>query len=82
MIEQQLSHGMVVQLSPDARNPMFAYCMMTITEPKSWGAQGYVQALGENGKPGGQAYYRAKWEEMELVGQAVWVVGGDSADEH
>lgn len=65
--------GVVVQLSPDASNPMFAYCMMTVTEPKVWGAQGYVQALGSDGKPGGQAYYRAKWEEMELVGMAVWV---------
>lgn len=65
--------GDVVQLSPTVGNPMFACCMMTVTEPKEWGAQGYVQALGEKGGPGGQAYYRAKWEEMELVGKAVWV---------
>jgi hypothetical protein len=68
-----LARGDVVQLSPDARNPMFAACMMTVTEPRSWGAQGYVQALGENGKGGRQAYYRATWDEMELVGKAVWV---------
>jgi len=64
---------MVVQLAPTVKNPMFAFCMMTVTEPKPWGAQGYVQALGEDGKPGGQAYYRANWEEMELVGFAEWV---------
>jgi len=45
---------------------------MTVTEPKSWGAQGFVQALGENGEIGGKAYYRAKFEDMELVGKAVW----------
>jgi hypothetical protein len=32
-----------------------------------------VQGLGENCEPGGQAYYRATWEEMEDVGMAEWV---------
>lgn len=73
MTANELKTGTVVQLSPKVGNPMFACCMMTVTESKSWGAQGYVQSLGENGEPGGQAYYRAKWEEMELVGEAVWV---------
>jgi hypothetical protein len=72
--DQPLAAGMVVQLDPEkTKNPMFGGCMMVITEPKSFGAQGYVQALGENGGPGGQAYYRASWDEMELVGAAVWV---------
>ena len=53
---------------------MFAACLMVVTEPKSWGAQGYVQGLGENGKQVGQAYYRATWEEMEATGgKAPWV---------
>ena len=53
---------------------MFAGCIMVITELKAWGVQGYVQALGENGKPGGQAYYRAKWDEIELVGNVEWMI--------
>jgi len=70
-----LKEGDVVQLDPDkCGNPMFGGCMMVVTEPKPWGAQGYVQSLGEDGKRGGQAYYRAKWEEMELVGRAIWDV--------
>lgn len=52
---------------------MFAACMMTVSEVGPWGAQGYVQALGQNGKPGGQAYYRARFDEMELVGIAPWI---------
>lgn len=68
-----LKEGDVVQLAPTVSNPRFAGCMMVITEPKSWGAQGYVQALGALGQHGGQAYFRAKWEEMEYVGSAVWV---------
>lgn len=65
----------IVQLNPETtRNKMFRGCFMTVTEPKEWGAQGYVQGLGDNGEMGGQAYYRAKWEEMELVGRALWVI--------
>lgn len=64
----------VVQLSPEAGNPMFAGCFMVVTEPKPWGAQGFVQALGENGQPGGQAYYRATWDEMEPIGRAEWIL--------
>ena len=74
MKQQNLVPGQLVQLNPETvRNKMFSACIMVVTEPKSFGAQGYVQALGENGEPGGQAYYRAKWEEMEIVGNAEWV---------
>lgn len=71
-----LSKGDVVQLHPETtKNRMFAGCFMVITERKSFGAVGYVQALGENGQPGGQAYYRASWEEMEWTGAiAPWIV--------
>lgn len=75
MKQQELREGQLVQLNPETcRNPMFAACIMTVTEPKPWGAQGYVQALGQDGGPGGRAYYRALWDEMEPVGQAEWVV--------
>jgi hypothetical protein len=75
MNKSELRIGQIVQLNPETvRNPMFAACLMVITEPKSWGAQGYVQALGENEQGGGQAYYRATWEEMEPTGgNAKWV---------
>lgn len=66
---ENLNASDLVQLDPGkVGNPLFAGCVMVVTEPKPWGAQGYVQAPG-----GGQAYYRAKHEEMELVGRAVWV---------
>ena len=61
---------------------MFAGCLMTITEPKEWGAQGYVQALGQNGEQGGQAYYRAKHEEMDATsGMNPWKVGSQVTSE-
>lgn len=69
MNEGVLAAGELVQLNPETcRNRMFAGCLMTITEPKSWGAQGYVQVTGQDEQPGGQAYYRANWEEMERTG--------------
>ena len=74
MKQQGLTKGQLVQLNPETvKNKMFSACIMVVTEPKSFGAQGYVQGLGENGDPGGQAYYRATWEEMEIVGVAEWV---------
>lgn len=76
----ELRKGDVVQLSPNVGNPMFACCMMVVSELKDFGAQGYVQSLGTNGKPGGQAYYRAKWDEMELVGETVWDLKEDTTE--
>ena len=73
----ELKKNMVVQLSPECRNPAFACCFMVVTEPKSWGCQGFVQGLGTREEPGGQAFYRANWEEMEYVGQACWCLHED-----
>jgi len=71
---KELHVGEIVQLSPDVGNPAFAYCFMVVTEPKPWGAQGYVYTLGTRDGPGGQAYYRAKWEEMAWTGgRAEWM---------
>jgi hypothetical protein len=71
-----LKPGMTVQLDPYAvRNQAFAGCFMIVDEPKAFGAQGYVQGLGpDRDTPGGRAYYRARWEEMEPIGEAVWIV--------
>lgn len=82
MDKQVLQVGEIVQLSPETcRNRMLAGCMMTVTEPKSFGAQGYVQVCGSGGEPGGQAYYRANWEEMEPTGgQSPFVVNWLTAE--
>ena len=73
--EIKLEKGDVVQLNPETvKNTAFAGCMMVITEPKEFGAMGYVQTLGTRQEIGGQAYYRANFEEMELVGEAVFMI--------
>lgn len=64
----------VVQLGP---NTSFPYCFMVVTEVKSFGAQGYVMVPGDLREVPGQAYYRAKHEDMDYIGKATWIVGVD-----
>jgi hypothetical protein len=65
----------VVQINPEkATNLAFGGCFMIVTEVKSWGVQGYVQAFGTREKIGGQAYYRAKFDEIKYVGRAVFEI--------
>lgn len=70
-----ISPGDIVQLDPDKTvNAMFAGCLMVVTEVKNWGVQGYVQSLGDGGKVGGQAYYRAENGTFQPTkGQAHWL---------
>lgn len=71
---RKLEPGDLVQFNPETvRNKMLTACIMVVTEPKVFGAQGYVQMAGKDGQAGGQAYYRAGWDEMEFVGHAEWV---------
>lgn len=77
MSKRDIICGRVVQLDPEkTENKMFAGCFLVITEAKSWGVQGYVQAIGEDGKKGGQAYYRAKYGTFATLDDsyAPWVI--------
>lgn len=71
-----LEPGEIVQLDPEKTlNRAFAGCLMVVTEPKHFGAQGYVQLTGEGDRVGGQAFYRAAWDEMEHTGGfAPWLI--------
>jgi hypothetical protein len=72
----RVSPNDIVQLDPfKTGNRMFAGCLMIVTDVRSWGVQGYVQSLGENGELGGQAYYRAEYGTFEPTGgKAAWSV--------
>ncbi len=56
----ELEPGMIVGLNDKAK-PSFKNRYMVIEDPKSWGAQGYIIM------PDGIAYYRAEWDEMDLL---------------
>lgn len=72
MEPRKLEVGDVVQIDP-LHDDVFGACFMQVTEPKSWGAQGFVLVLPGENKPKGQAFYRCKFENMEYVGKAAWV---------
>ena len=58
--------GDVVQISPEY-DQKFGGCFLLVTEPKVFGAQGFVQIPAS-----GQAFYRCKFENMEYIGKAEW----------
>ena len=69
----ELEVGDVVQLNPEHQ---FAGMLVVVTEPKSFGCQGYLmsQFNFEATRFKGVAYVRPKFEEFEYVGsmQCVW----------
>lgn len=69
MEARELKEGEILQLNPETvKNRMFAGCLLMVTETKSFGCQGCVQALGVNGEAGDLAFYRPSWEELEETG--------------
>lgn len=69
MKPRELKHGDVVQISPETHEvERFGGCFMVVTEPKSWGAQGYVKNAGS----AGLFFMRVKWSDMEFIGRAEW----------
>lgn len=74
--EDGLEEGDVVQIDPKY-DDRFGGCFMTVTDVRAWGAVGYFGIPGEKGV----AYYRCKWEGMEKVGRAQWMMGEPPAEE-
>lgn len=58
-----IENGDLVQITNE-ENPWFP-CVLVVSELKSWGIQGYVTIPLK-----GDAYYRVKTGEFELVGKA------------
>ena len=67
MKPQELKYGDVVQIDP-AHDDCFGGQFMIVTEPKSWGAQGFCTSPADKGF----YYYRCKFEDMEFIGHAAW----------
>lgn len=64
--------GDVVQLNEKTKNAAFVGCFMVVSEPKSFGAQGFVAIPGGVAANvvafQGRAYYRATFDEMDFIG--------------
>lgn len=59
--------GDVVQIDP-SHDDVFGGSFMLVTEPKSWGAMGFVVIPGQ-----GNAYYRVPFDKCVKVGKAEWI---------
>jgi hypothetical protein len=77
--DKPLQKGEIVQLGPNTANPAFKFCLMVVTEPKSFGAVGYVPMVGRSrDEAGGHCYYREEFAKFERTGGvAPWVVRQD-----
>ena len=76
MIKKPLTIGDIVQLNPETHE--FGGCLMVVTDPGSYGAQGYLflDLEPEEGKLvrfKGRAYLRVNFEDMEHVGHVEWL---------
>lgn len=58
--------GSVIQANEKAGN--WAYCLLTVTEVKSFGVQAYTRIPMQ-----GDAYIRLPWEAIEYIGEAQFV---------
>ena len=73
MKEIQLKEGDILQISPI--HPKFPGFFLIVTEPKSWGAQGFLVSSRnfEAVKFKGRAFLRVKFEEVEYCGKVYWI---------
>jgi hypothetical protein len=72
MEKRDLKKGDIVQIGP-IEDSFFTGCLMMVTEPKSWGAIGFVAVPGERGTIPQRAYTRVEFKNMEYVGPAAFV---------
>jgi hypothetical protein len=72
MTKIELVFGDVVQIDPATPDCFFGGCFMLVTDPKPWGAMGFIALPRERGESPGAAYFRATWEQMAFVGHAAW----------
>jgi hypothetical protein len=79
MEARPLAVGEIVQISPEASGgtERFGGCLMVVTEPKSWGAQGYVKNAGR----AGLFFLNARWSDMEPTGGMVVWADRDRSDD-
>lgn len=83
MEKTDLEIGDVVQISPESQNP-YSGMLLVVTEPKSWGCQGYLLHTGDfpATRYKDKAYLRVKWEDMEYVGKMQWMEKKEDEDEN
>ena len=77
MSPQPLQKGDIVQINPSYHETLGA-CLMVVTDPKPWGAMGYVTVPQQGGA--GRAYIRVPTEAFVRVGQVIWLPEDEAAE--
>lgn len=75
MEKRELVEGDVLQINPEGKHKdLFGCELLVVTEPKEWGAQGYLMSsrIVHACRYNGRAYLRVKFEDMEYVGKLTW----------
>lgn len=73
MEKRELKFGDILQLDPNVED--FGGMLLVVTDPKEWGAQGYLMSAYtfEAYKFDGRAFLRVKFEDVEYCGHLAWV---------
>jgi hypothetical protein len=73
MEKRELNIGDILQINPE--HEKFPGFFLIVTEPKSFGAQGYLLAFCDFDaiRYKGKAYLRVKFEDVEWCGQSYWI---------
>lgn len=69
-VENPWLRGEIIQIDPN-HDPVFGACLLVVTEPKPWGAQGYVLVPDSSGAK--RAFYRLNFEHGVRVGNIEWL---------
>lgn len=72
------SESDILQINPERDTDMakrYGGMLLIVTEPKSWGAQGYLMHFCdfEAVRCDGKAFLRVKFEDVVKVGQIEWI---------
>ena|ERR1700690_832419 len=88
MVPRELQVGDICQIRPEygqigQRSHIFGGMLLVVTEPKTWGAMGYLMSPYnfEATKYKGRAYLRVKFEDMEYVGRLEWILDDKESEE-
>ena len=73
--ERDWEKGDVVQITNE--NHHWFPALIIVSEPKSFGVQGYTVIVNNSDEPNGLAYIRLNHDDLELVGSAVLVKGSE-----
>lgn len=69
---QAIQPGVVVQITATSES-MYAWCFMLVTDISEEWVEGFVWTPRSPTLEPNRESYRARWKEVEFIGEAVWL---------